>query len=134
MFPVRKFCIEQMFILVRMQFHNSVDIQPAKRFERVMRYTISNLECCTCARMRFHCANALVVLRICAPQRERWSPGSLRDLITTTVNLNRKVGNVSSQKKIIIFHRHILSKAICHFPNVRMRTNVFLNRQLQTTM
>jgi len=30
-------------------------------------YTISNLECCKRARMRFHCANALVVLRSCAP-------------------------------------------------------------------
>jgi len=30
-----------------------------------------NLECCKCARMRFYCANCLVVqLRICAPQRE----------------------------------------------------------------
>jgi len=43
--------------------------QPVKRFDRAMRYiyTISNLECCKCARMRFHCANALVVLRISAP-------------------------------------------------------------------
>ena len=68
--PVRTFYIEQMFVLVRMQFHNHVDTQPVKRFERAMRctvYTISNLECCTCARMRFHCANALVVLRSCAP-------------------------------------------------------------------
>jgi len=32
------------------------------------------LECCKCARRRFHCANALVVLRmrICAPSREHW--------------------------------------------------------------
>jgi len=29
-------------------------------------YTILNLECCMCARMRFHCANGLVVLLICA--------------------------------------------------------------------
>jgi len=27
-------------------------------------YTILSLECCSCARMRFHCANSLVVLRI----------------------------------------------------------------------
>jgi len=33
-----------------------------------------------------------VVLRICAPQRECWSPGSRRGSITTTVNLNRKLG------------------------------------------
>ena len=37
MFPVRKFYIEQIFVSVRMQFHNYVDIQPAKRFERAMR-------------------------------------------------------------------------------------------------
>jgi len=28
-------------------------------------YAISNFECCKCARMRFHCVNALVVLRSC---------------------------------------------------------------------
>jgi len=54
-------------------------------------YTISKLICSMCARTRFHCANALVVLRSCASQREHWSPGSLRDLITT-VNLNRTLG------------------------------------------
>jgi len=27
-----------MFVLVRMQFHNHVDTQPVKRFERAMRY------------------------------------------------------------------------------------------------
>ena len=32
--------------------------------------SISNFECCKCARMRFHCANGLVVLRGCAPYRE----------------------------------------------------------------
>jgi len=37
-FPVRKFYIEQMFVLVRIQFHNHVDTQPVKRFERAMRY------------------------------------------------------------------------------------------------
>jgi len=47
--------------------------------------------------MRFYCANVLVVLRICAPQREHsCSPGSLCDLITTTVNLNGKLGYLSS--------------------------------------
>jgi len=30
-------------------------------------YAILILECYKCARMRFHCANRLVVLRICAP-------------------------------------------------------------------
>jgi len=53
--------------------------------------------------MKFHCANALVVLRSCASQSEHWLPGSLRDLITTTVNLKRKLVYLSSQKKIKIF-------------------------------
>ena len=35
--PVRKFYIEQMFVLVCMQFHNYVDTQPVKRFDRAMR-------------------------------------------------------------------------------------------------
>jgi len=30
------------------------------------------LECCKCARMRFHCATVLVVLSICTPYREHW--------------------------------------------------------------
>jgi len=34
--PVRTFYIEQMFVSVRMQFHNHVDTQPVKRFERAM--------------------------------------------------------------------------------------------------
>ena len=38
MFPVRNFYIEQMFVLERMQFHNYVDTQPVKRFEKAMRY------------------------------------------------------------------------------------------------
>jgi len=36
-FPVRKFYIEQMLVSVRMQFHNHVDTQPVKRFDRAMR-------------------------------------------------------------------------------------------------
>jgi len=38
-----------------------------------MRYmcTIVHLECCKCARIWFHCANGLAVLRSCAPQREQ---------------------------------------------------------------
>ena len=38
MFPVRKFYIEQIFVSVRMQFHNHVDTQPVKRFDRAMQY------------------------------------------------------------------------------------------------
>jgi len=54
-----------MFDSVRMQFHNHVDTKTSETFPQG--YAISNLECCKCARMRFHCANALVVLRIWAP-------------------------------------------------------------------
>ena len=46
-FPVRKLYILQMFALVRMQFHNHVDTQPVKRFDRAMqiyiRYQIWNV-------------------------------------------------------------------------------------------
>ena len=38
--PVTPFCIEQMFVSVRMQFHNHVDTQLVKRFDRAMRYQI----------------------------------------------------------------------------------------------
>ena len=38
MSPVRTFYIEQMFVLVRMQFDNYVDTHPVKRCERAMRY------------------------------------------------------------------------------------------------
>jgi len=34
--PGRTFYIEQMFVSVRMQFHNHVDTQSVKRFERAM--------------------------------------------------------------------------------------------------
>ena len=34
--PVRKFYIELMFVSVRVQFHNHVDTQPVKRFDRAM--------------------------------------------------------------------------------------------------
>jgi len=70
-FLLRKFCTEQMFLLVGMQLRNHVDVtQTVKRFKHYKSYamyTMLNLECCMCARMRFHCANGLVVLRICAP-------------------------------------------------------------------
>jgi len=44
---------------------------PSKAFEALEGlckiYLIIHLECCKCTRMRFHYANALVVLRSCAP-------------------------------------------------------------------
>jgi len=58
-------------------------------------------------------------------KREQWSPGSLPDLITMTVNLNCMLGYLSSHKKITIFQTQISSKAFCHFLNVRMWTNIF---------
>jgi len=42
-----------------------------------------------------------------------------------TVNLNRKLSYLRSQKIIKIFQRRILSKTFCRFPNVRNRMNVF---------
>jgi len=36
----------------------------------------NDLDCCKCARMRFHCTNGLVVLRDCAPQRGHCYHGS----------------------------------------------------------
>jgi len=74
-FPPRKLYTEQMFVKVRMQLRNhshttSEAFQVAKALCDI--YTIFNLECCKCARMRFHCDNGLVVLRSCAPQRGHW--------------------------------------------------------------
>ena len=34
--PLRIYYIEQMFVSVRMQFHNHVDTQPLQHFERAM--------------------------------------------------------------------------------------------------
>jgi len=52
-----------MYVLVRMQLRNNVDAQPLKRFKG---YKILSLECCKCARRRFHRANGLVLLCSCA--------------------------------------------------------------------
>jgi len=41
--------------------------------KHVTYFLLLNLECYNCARMRFHWANVLVVLRICATYREHWS-------------------------------------------------------------
>jgi len=89
-----------------MQFDNYVDTQPAKRFERAMWY-IHDIKS-----GMLQVRKNEILLRKCsggsAQLRERWSPRSLRDLITTTVHLNCKVGNLSSQKKIKIFQRRIV--------------------------
>jgi len=68
-----------MFVLVRMQLSNHVATQPVKAFQALQRlcdvYTIFYLECCKCARMRFHCANGLVLLRICAVAHVKGNTG-----------------------------------------------------------
>jgi len=128
--PVRKFCIEQMFVSVRMQFHSHADTA-SETFRQG--YAIPNLECCKCATMIFHCANALVVLRICAPQREHWSPGSLLDLITTAVNLNRKLVYLSSTRKSKFFKDTCRRKHSFIFPMSEQERMFSAKRQLQTT-
>jgi len=65
--PSKKIHTDQKFVLMRTQLRNHVDTQPAKRFKRCKGYALLNSVCCKCARMRFHCANCLVVLRIYAP-------------------------------------------------------------------
>jgi len=67
--PSKKFYTEQMFILVRMQMRNHADYRrtTSEAFQAVKSlydiYTILNVGCCNCARMRFHCANDLLALR-----------------------------------------------------------------------
>jgi len=72
--------------------------------------------------MRFHCANGLVL-----PRRERWSVVTKESARFDNNNSEPKsqVRQLKFQKKIKIFQRHMLSKAFCHIPNVRRRTNVF---------
>ena len=40
MFPLRKFHIEQIFVLVRMELRNDADTQPVKRFKRYKGYAL----------------------------------------------------------------------------------------------
>jgi len=72
--------------------------------------------------MTFHCADGLVVLR-----RERWSVVTKESARFDHNGSEPKlqVSQLEFQKKIKIFQRQMLSKAFCHFPNVRRRTNVF---------
>jgi len=51
--------------------------------------------------------------------------GSLRDLITTTVNLINKLDCLSLQNKIKIFQGDVVSKTLRYFPNARMITDAF---------
>ena len=63
LFPLRKFYTEQIFVSVSMELRNHVGAQLVKHFKLCDIYTISTLECCSCAKMRCLCAKGLVVLR-----------------------------------------------------------------------
>jgi len=86
-------------------------------------YTIWKLECCKCARMRFHCAGGLVVLRSCAPQREtllvvtdfcsRGFYQTLADLVT----LSRS--HLRSTPQAPFHHRHHFIANFAQFPHHR---------------
>jgi len=56
--PLIKFYTEQMFVSVDMQFRNHCRHKTSEAFQvtkgQCLIYTILNLECCKCARMRFH--------------------------------------------------------------------------------
>jgi len=99
----RKFYTEQMFVLVRMQFHNHVDTQTVKRFERAMPciYDIK-FGMLQVRKNEISLRKSSGVSAHLRTLGEHWSPGSLRDLITMTVNLNRKLRYLSSLKKIKI--------------------------------
>jgi len=103
-----------MFVSVRMQFHNHVDTQQVKRFERAMRciYDIKS--------GMLQVRENEISLRRCSGSSAhlRSLEGTLvtRDLITTTVNLNCKLDYLSSQKKIKICQRHVSLKASFIFP------------------
>ena len=75
-----------------MQFHNHVDTQPVKRFERSMRciYDIKfgMLQVRKNVISLRKCSAGSAQLRTSEGHR---SPGSLRDLMTTTANLNRNL-------------------------------------------
>ena len=90
----------------------------AKAFAMNIRYEILNV-----ASVQEWDLTAQMVWWFHAGNVDQWSPRSLRDLIISTVNLNRKFRQLL-QKKIKIFQRHMLSKACCHFPDVGRRTNV----------
>jgi len=84
-----------MFVSVRMQFHNHVDTQQVKRFERAMRciYDIKS--------GMLQVRENEISLRRCsgssAHLRSLEGTQVTRDLITTAVNLNCKLDYLSSQ-------------------------------------
>jgi len=70
--------------------------------------------------MRFNCANGLVV-----PRRECWSV-----VTKESARFDNNDSEPKSKVRLTVpkenknFQRHMLSKAFCHFPDVRKRTNV----------
>jgi len=72
MFSLGKLYTEQMFVLLSMQLRNDADTQTVKRCKGLKSHVIHctyniKLGIYKCVRMRFHSANWLVVLHICAP-------------------------------------------------------------------
>jgi len=80
-----------MLFLVRMQFHNHADTQPVKCFECIYDIKFGMLQVRKNEISLRKCSGGTADLHSCAPLRELWLPGSLRDLITTIVNLNPKL-------------------------------------------
>jgi len=117
-----------MFVLVRMQFHNHVDIHDTtsetfrKGYAMYTRYKFGMLQVRKNDISLRKCSDSCAHL---SNLEETLVTGILYNSITMTVNLNRKLDYLSSQKKIKFFQRHISSKAFFHFPNVTMSTNVF---------
>jgi len=94
--PVRSFYIEQMFVSVRMQFHKHADTQPVKRFDRTMRYIcdikFGMLQVRKNEISLHKCSGGSAQLR--SLEGALVTAGDRRDLIATTVNLNRKLGYI----------------------------------------
>jgi len=66
-------------------------------------------------------------------KREQRSPGSLPDLISMTVNLNRKLGYLSSHRKIKVFKDRYCQKHSAIFSMSDCERIFFAKTQLQTT-
>jgi len=127
--PVRTFSIEQMFVSVRMQFHNHVDTQPVKRFDRAMR-CIYNIKF-----GMLQVRKNEIPLRKCSGGSAllRTSQGTLvtRESARFDNNDSEPKSQVSLRKspeKNLNFSKTHIVESNLYFPNVRMRMNVFLRR------
>jgi len=103
--PVSKSYIEQMFVSVRMQFHNHADTQHSQWNVSEGLYNIYKISNWNTASAQQWYFTAQMLWWFCGFAYLKGNTGhqDLRDLITTAVNLNRKLGYLSSQVKIIIF-------------------------------